>query len=72
MKRKLRDGILGNPVEIAAVVVWRVVDTAEAIFEVDDFRSFVQIQTEAALRNMATNYPYDQTPRVKSHCAAIP
>ena len=51
---------LGNPVEIAAVVVWRVVDTAEAIFEVDDFRSFVQIQSESALRNMATNYPYDQ------------
>ena len=58
-KLKVNDS-LGNPVEIAAVVVWRVVDTAEAIFEVDDFRSFVQIQSEAALRNMATNYPYDQ------------
>ena len=58
-KLKVNDS-LGNPVEIVAVVVWRVVDTAEAVFEVDDFRSFVQIQTEAALCNMATNYPYDQ------------
>ncbi len=51
---------LGNPIEIAAVVVWRVVDTAEAVFEVDDYRNFVHIQTEAALRNLATGYPYDQ------------
>jgi regulator of protease activity HflC (stomatin/prohibitin superfamily) len=49
----------GNPIEIAAVVVWRVVDTAEALFEVDDYRNFVQVQTEAALRNLATTYPYD-------------
>ena len=49
----------GNPIEIAAVVVWRVVDTAEALFEVDDYKNFVQVQTEAALRNMATSYPYD-------------
>ena len=49
----------GNPVDIAAVVVWRVVDSAEAIFEVDDYESFVQIQSEAALRNMATSYPYE-------------
>jgi regulator of protease activity HflC (stomatin/prohibitin superfamily) len=49
----------GNPIEIAAVVVWRVVDTAEAVFEVDDYENFVQVQSEAALRNLATSYPYD-------------
>lgn len=49
----------GNPVEIAAVVVWRVVDTAEALFEVDDYGNFMKVQTEAALRNLATSYPYD-------------
>jgi len=49
----------GNPIEIAAVVVWKVVDSAEAMFEVDDYESFVQIQSEAALRNMATSYPYE-------------
>jgi regulator of protease activity HflC (stomatin/prohibitin superfamily) len=49
----------GNPIEIAAVVVWKVVDSAEALFEVDDYESFVQIQSEAALRNMATSYPYE-------------
>ena len=49
----------GNPIEIAAVVVWRVVDTAEAVFEVDDYEDFVAIQSEAAIRNMATSYPYD-------------
>jgi regulator of protease activity HflC (stomatin/prohibitin superfamily) len=49
----------GNPIEIAAVVVWRVVDTAEAVFEVDDYQNFVKVQTEAALRNLATRYQYD-------------
>lgn len=49
----------GNPIEIAAVVVWRVVDTAEAAFEVDDYENYVHVQSEAALRNMATGYPYD-------------
>jgi len=49
----------GNPIEIAAVVVWKVVDSAEAIFEVDDYISFVEIQSEAALRNLATSYPYE-------------
>ncbi len=48
-----------NPVEIAAVVVWRVVDTAEALFEVDDYIQYVHVQSESALRNMATHYPYD-------------
>ncbi len=49
----------GNPIEIAAVVVWRVVDTAEALFEVDDYEQFLRIQTEAAVRTLATAYPYD-------------
>jgi regulator of protease activity HflC (stomatin/prohibitin superfamily) len=49
----------GNPVEIAAVVVWRVVETAEASFEVDDYQNYVRVQSEAALRNAATSYPYD-------------
>ena len=55
---KVNDAV-GNPIEIAAVVVWKVVDSAEAIFEVDDYESFVHIQSEAALRNMATSYPYE-------------
>jgi hypothetical protein len=49
----------GSPIEIAAVVVWQVVDTAEAVFEVDDFEDFVQIQSESALRGLAARYPYD-------------
>ncbi len=49
----------GNPVEIAAVVVWRVVDSFEAVFEVDNYENFVHVQSEAALRNLATQYPYD-------------
>jgi regulator of protease activity HflC (stomatin/prohibitin superfamily) len=49
----------GNPIEIAAVVVWRVVETAEAVFEVDDYNNYVKVQSEAALRNLATSYTYD-------------
>ena len=49
----------GNPIEIAAVVVWRVVETAEAVFEVDDYEHYVKVQSEAALRNLATSYAYD-------------
>ena len=49
----------GNPIEIASVVVWRVVDTAEAVFEVDDYNNYVKVQSEAALRNLATSYTYD-------------
>jgi regulator of protease activity HflC (stomatin/prohibitin superfamily) len=48
-----------NPIEIAAVVVWRLVDTFEAAFNVDDYENFMHVQTEAALRNLATSYPYD-------------
>jgi regulator of protease activity HflC (stomatin/prohibitin superfamily) len=50
----------GSPIEIAAVIVWQVVDSAEAVFNVDDYESFVHIQAESALRTMATSYPYDQ------------
>ena len=49
----------GNPIEIASVVVWRVIDTAEAVFEVDDYNNYVKVQTESALRNLATSYSYD-------------
>lgn len=61
----------GNPIEIAAVVVWQVVDTAEAVFQVEDYENFVQIQSESALREMATSYPYDShdtgAPSLRSH-----
>lgn len=49
----------GNPIEMAAVVVWKVVDTAEASFEVDDYVNYVHVQSESAIRNLATHYPYD-------------
>jgi regulator of protease activity HflC (stomatin/prohibitin superfamily) len=49
----------GNPIEIASIVVWRVVDTAEAVFEVDDYEHYVRVQTESAVRNLATHFPYD-------------
>ena len=49
----------GNPIEIAAVVVWKVVDTAEAVFEVNDYENYVHVQSEAAVRDLATRYPYD-------------
>ena len=65
----------GNPIEIAAVVVWRVTDTAEAVFEVDDYKNFLQVQTEAAVRNLATGYPYDSHVEgeiaLRSHTAEI-
>lgn len=49
----------GNPIDISAVVVWRVVDTAEALFEVDDYEHYVAVQSEAALRSLAARHPYD-------------
>ena len=49
----------GNPIEIASVVVWKVVDTAEASFEVENYEHYVTVQSEAAVRNLATRYPYD-------------
>jgi regulator of protease activity HflC (stomatin/prohibitin superfamily) len=73
-KLKVNDHV-GNPIEIAAVVVWRVVDTAEALFEVDDYKNFVHVQSEAAVRNLATSYPYDAHVEgevsLRSHTAEI-
>ncbi|MEM6903012.1 MAG: SPFH domain-containing protein [Pseudomonadota bacterium] len=57
-KLKVND-VRGNPVEIGAIVVWRVVDSAKAVFNVDDYIEFVHTQSETALRNVAANYPYD-------------
>jgi regulator of protease activity HflC (stomatin/prohibitin superfamily) len=57
-KLKVND-LEGSPIEIASVVVWQVHDTAEAVFQVDDYENFVHVQSEAALRQMATSYPYD-------------
>jgi regulator of protease activity HflC (stomatin/prohibitin superfamily) len=65
----------GNPIEIAAVVVWKVVETAEAVFEVDDYENYVHVQTESALRNLATSYPYDahddNTISLRGHTASV-
>ena len=65
----------GNPIEIAAVVVWQVVDTAEAVFEVDDYNNYVKVQSEAALRNLATSYTYDthddSQMSLRSHTAEV-
>jgi regulator of protease activity HflC (stomatin/prohibitin superfamily) len=67
--------LAGNPIEIAAVVVWRVVDTAEALFHVDDYDNFVHVQSESALRSMALSYPYDAHVEgeisLRSHTAEI-
>ena len=51
----------GNPIEISAVVVWKVEDTAEAVFEVDDYLNYVHVQAESAIRHLATSYNYDDT-----------
>ena len=65
----------GNPIEIAAVVVWQVVDTAEAVFHVDDYNNYVKVQSESALRNLATSYTYDthddSQMSLRSHTAAV-
>ncbi len=57
-KLKVNDHI-GNPIEIGAIVVWKVVETAEALFLVDDYEHFVHMQTESAVRTLATSFPYD-------------
>lgn len=65
----------GSPIEIAAVVVWKVFDTAEAMFEVDDYEEYVHIQSESALRNLTTSYPYEphegEGTALRSHPAEI-
>jgi regulator of protease activity HflC (stomatin/prohibitin superfamily) len=58
-KIKVND-LIGNPIEIAAVVVWRVRDTAQAIFDVEDYLHFVNVQSEAAIRQLASSHPYDE------------
>jgi len=57
-KMKVND-LRSNPIEIAAIVVWQVVETAEAMFEVDNYDNYVHVQSESALRSLATHYPYD-------------
>jgi len=73
-KLKVND-LDGSPIEIAAVIVWQVIDSAEAVYNVDDYESFVHIQSESALRTMATSYPYDQHEdgqvALRSHAAEI-
>ncbi|MBK0013223.1 SPFH domain-containing protein [Stenotrophomonas sp. S41] len=65
----------GSPIEIAAVIVWQVIDASEAVYNVDDYESFVHIQSESALRAMATSYPYDQHEEgqlaLRSHASEI-
>lgn len=65
----------GNPIEIAAIIVWRVIDTAEACFQVDDYQRFVAVQSESAVRNLATRYPYDAhddtKPSLRGHTDTI-
>ena len=65
----------GNPIEIAAIVVWKVVDTAEACFQVDAYEQFVAIQSESAVRNLATQHPYDshseEKVSLRGHTATI-
>ncbi|MCL6618365.1 MAG: SPFH domain-containing protein [Thermomonas hydrothermalis] len=73
-KLKVND-LDGSPIEIAAVIVWQVVDASEAVYNVDDYESFVHIQSESALRTMATSYPYDQHEdgqiALRSHAAEV-
>jgi len=73
-KLKVNDS-RGSPIEIAAVVVWKVFDTAEAMFEVDDYEEYVHIQSESALRNLSTTYPYEphegEGVALRSHPAEI-
>jgi len=57
-KIKVND-LRGNPIEMAAQIVWRVIDTAQALFDVDDYREFVRVQVEAAIRTIGARYPYD-------------
>jgi len=57
-KIKVND-LRGNPIEMAAQIVWRVVDTAQALFDVDDYKQFVRVQVEAAIRTIGSRYPYD-------------
>ncbi len=67
--------IEGNPIEIAAIIMWKVVDTAEASFQVEDYERFVTVQSESAVRNLATRYAYDahddEIPALRGHTEQI-
>ena len=67
-KLKVND-LDGNPVEIAAIVVWKVIDSAQAVFEVDNYADYVRVQSEAALRSLASRYPYDAHDEEKTSAA---
>ena len=73
-KLKVND-LDGNPIEIAAIIAWKVIDTAEACFQVDDYQAFVAVQAESAVRNLATSYSYDAhdagKPSLRSHTETI-
>ena len=61
-KQKVNDA-LGNPVEIGVAVIWRVVDTAKAVFDVDNYKEYLSLQCDSAVRDIVRIYPYDVAPR---------
>jgi len=65
-KQKIND-LLGNPIIISIIVIWRVVDTAKAMFDVDNFNEFLSVQSDSALRNIVRKYPYDSTDDTSGH-----
>jgi regulator of protease activity HflC (stomatin/prohibitin superfamily) len=65
-KQKIND-LLGNPIIISIIVIWRVVDTAKAVFNVDNYFEFLSVQSDSALRNIVRKYPYDSTDDVSGH-----
>lgn len=70
-KIKVND-LHGNPIEIAAVVVWRVIDSAKAVFDVENYEEFVDIQSETAIRSLASEYPYDDDDDTKASLRGSP
>ena len=70
-RQKIND-CLGNPVEIGIAVTWRVVDTAKAVFNVDNYKEFLSLQCDAALRNVVRIYPYDVAPNVDTTGDGVP
>ncbi len=65
-RQKIND-CLGNPVEIGIAVMWRVTDTAKAVFNVDNYKEYLSLQCDAALRNIVRVYPYDVAPECRHH-----
>lgn len=70
-KQKVND-VLGNPVEVGIAVVWRVVDTAKAVFNVDNYKEYLSLQCDSALRNIVRIYPYDVSPGIDTTGDGIP